>query len=268
MRDDHQRFGFGANWLEFSKQIDDLRIASAEAAPRDMLGQAFAGKSFLDTGRGSGLSSLAARRLGARVRSFDYDENSVECTRRLRERFRREDPDWEVEQGSILDQDFIARLGTFDIVYSWGVLHHTGNMRQAIANAASLVSPGGLFMIAIYHKTPFCWMWKIEKRWYSGASECQQRLARFLYRSAVSLRFRLGGRPLAAQLSSYSAQHRGMDYERDIHDWLGGYPYESARPDEVRSMIEPRGFQIVRSTTLSNFGLLGTGNDEFVFSRS
>jgi 2-polyprenyl-6-hydroxyphenyl methylase/3-demethylubiquinone-9 3-methyltransferase len=138
------RFGFGANWLEFSQQIDD-RIASAEALLRDVLGEAFAGKSFLDIGCGSGLSSLAARRLGARVRSFDYDQNSAECTRRLRERYRPDDPDWQVEQGSILDQDFIATLGTFDTVYSRGVLHHTGNMHQAIVNAASLVAPGGLF---------------------------------------------------------------------------------------------------------------------------
>jgi 2-polyprenyl-6-hydroxyphenyl methylase/3-demethylubiquinone-9 3-methyltransferase len=267
MHDGHQRFGFGANWLEFSKQIDDSRIATAEAALRDMLGQAFAGKSFLDIGCGSGLSSLAARRLDARVRSFDYDQNSVECTRRLRERYRPDDPDWQVEQGSILDQDFIARLGTFDIVYSWGVLHHTGNMRQAIANAASLVSPGGLFMIAIYHKTPFCWMWKIEKRWYVSASDRGQRLARALYRWADGAIFRLRAGRIYDRLSTYAARSRGMDYERDVHDWLGGYPYESTTSDKIRAAVDSHGFQLVREKIVSSSGLLGTGNDEYVFHR-
>jgi 2-polyprenyl-3-methyl-5-hydroxy-6-metoxy-1,4-benzoquinol methylase len=101
------------------------------------------GKSFLDIGSGSGLFSLAARRLGARVHSFDYDQQSVACTAELRRRYFPSAGDWVVERGSALDRDYLARLGTFDVVYSWGVLHHTGDMWRALENVKPLVAERG-----------------------------------------------------------------------------------------------------------------------------
>src|SRR5215210_846240 len=111
------------------------------------------GQSFLDIGSGSGLFSLAARRLGASVHSLDYDPRSVACTRELRRRYFPEDPEWKVEEGSALDADYIRSLGLFDVVYSWGVLHHTGDMWQALENAQLPVKPGGRLFVAIYNDT-------------------------------------------------------------------------------------------------------------------
>ena len=84
-----ERFEFGRNWLSFLGSLTEERIAQAEDSLRDMLGSdAVKGKSFLDVGSGSGLFSLAAMRLGAsKVHSFDYDEQSVECTKELKRRF-------------------------------------------------------------------------------------------------------------------------------------------------------------------------------------
>ena len=141
-----QRFEFGANWARFLTTLNDERIAEAERSLVRWLGrERLDGLTFLDAGSGSGLFSLAARRLGATVTSFDYDPQSVACTSTLRERYFAGDPDWTVQRGSVLDPAFLAGLGTFDIVYSWGVLHHTGAMWDAIANTAQRVAPGGQY---------------------------------------------------------------------------------------------------------------------------
>lgn len=146
-----ERFKFGANWQEFLAVLNDERIALAEQSLRNMLKVDLKGKRFLDVGSGSGLFSLAARRLGATVHSFDYDPQSVACTEELRRRYFPNDEKWTVEQGSVLDQDYLKTLGQGDVVYSWGVLHHTGAMWQALENVIPLVRVGGTLFIAIYN---------------------------------------------------------------------------------------------------------------------
>src|SRR3954468_18473496 len=139
-----ERFGFGANWARFLLHLDEQRIEDAERSLQQMLGlPSRQGLPFLDPGSGSGLVSLAARRLGATVHSFDYDPQSVACTRALRQKFFAGDPRWVVESGSVLDADYLKALDRWDIVYSWGVLHHTGDQWRALANASALVADGG-----------------------------------------------------------------------------------------------------------------------------
>lgn len=111
-------------------------------------------RTFLDIGSGSGLFSLAARKLGARVHSFDYDPQSVACTRALKQRYFPDSADWVIEEGSALDADYLLRLGQFDIVYSWGVLHHTGAMWQALENVDGNVRQNGKLFIALYNHQP------------------------------------------------------------------------------------------------------------------
>jgi len=266
---DDRRFGFGKNWKSFLAQLDDARIVEAEKSLQWLVGrQRLDGAGFLDIGSGSGLSSLSARRLGAHVVSFDYDAQSVECTTALRDRFFPDDPDWRVQKGSILDRDYLGKLGRFDIVYSWGVLHHTGAMADAIGNAAQLVLPDGILVIALYRKTPLCWFWALEKRWYCQASLRAQALARGLYVRLMRLGFALLGRNFAAYVSDYGSK-RGMDYIHDVHDWLGGYPYESIRPADVAKKLTELKFEHVRSKVHpASIGLFGSGCDEFVYRRA
>ena len=147
-----ERFQFGENWARFLAVLNDERIAQAENSLKKFLEcDSLQGLTFLDIGSGSGLFSLAARKLGAKVFSFDYDSHSVACTQKLRSRYFPEDPNWRVESGSALDSDYLESLGQFDIVYSWGVLHHTGQMWKAIDNACGRVKPGGRFFLAIYN---------------------------------------------------------------------------------------------------------------------
>jgi 2-polyprenyl-6-hydroxyphenyl methylase/3-demethylubiquinone-9 3-methyltransferase len=260
------RFSFGENWLAFLEYLDDERIAEAERSLQALCGfERLDGKRVLDIGSGSGLFSLAARRLGAIVHSFDYDLQSVAGTQKLKDRFFPGDASWAVEQGSILDHAYVGALETYDIVYSWGVLHHTGAMYDAIANAASRVNAGGLFVFALYRKTRLCRLWTIEKRWYAKASPPAQKFARSVFINSLRLAFLVKRRDFEAYIKNYKGS-RGMNFTHDVHDWMGGYPYESIAPAEVTVLMKGMGFKHVRSNVRPyGMGLFGSGCDEYVY---
>jgi 2-polyprenyl-3-methyl-5-hydroxy-6-metoxy-1,4-benzoquinol methylase len=263
------RFSFGDNWNSFLAHIDEGRIAEAEKSLQWLLGrERLDGVRFLDIGSGSGLSSLAARRLGANVHSFDYDLQSVACTKALRARYFPDDLQWTVEQGSVLDPAYLVKFRSFDTVYSWGVLHHTGRMYEAVERASKLVAPGGAFVFALYRKTRMCGAWTLEKRWYCQASPRAQAFVRGFYIAMMRLAFTLVRRDFKSYISNYRG-NRGMDYEHDVHDWLGGYPYESIRPSEVATEMSKLGFEHVRSKVQPySTGLFGSGCDEYVYRRT
>jgi SAM-dependent methyltransferase len=264
------RFEFGRNWARFLTVLDEDRIAAAERALRHMLRvDRLDGRSFLDIGSGSGLSSLAARRLGARVHSFDFDPQSVACTTELRRRYFPGDPAWTVESGSALDPGYLRSLGPFDIVYSWGVLHHTGRMWDALENAAIPVAPGGTLFIAIYNDTGSqAHRWRTIKRIYNALP----RAARVPFAVGVTLpgeMRRLAGAALRGRPADYVRTWtryrglRGMSRWHDILDWVGGYPYEFATPDEIFEFYRARGFVLANMKC----GGVGLGCNEFVFTR-
>jgi 2-polyprenyl-3-methyl-5-hydroxy-6-metoxy-1,4-benzoquinol methylase len=260
-----ERFEFGKNWTWFLTVLNDRRIAEAEASLKAYLRtESLAGRTFLDIGSGSGLFSLAARRLGAKVHSFDYDPHSVNCTRELKRRYFPDDADWKVETGSALDEPYVRSLGKFDVVYSWGVLHHTGNMWKALGIAAIPVKAGGDLFIAIYNDqgTPSR-RWKKVKRLYNE----MPRPLRFLvvWPCAWVLTWRrvtkdfLRLRPFQS-IRDYGKE-RGMTYWRDLIDWVGGYPFEVATPEQIFDFYQERGFSLERLHTCG--GTLGC--NQFVF---
>jgi SAM-dependent methyltransferase len=261
-----RRFKFGENWLQFAARLDPRQIAEAEASLSRLLSRdELKDLSFLDIGCGSGLSSLVARKRGASVRSFDFDPDSVACTQALRDRYYPDDQHWMVERGSILDADYTKQLGGFDIVYSWGVLHHTGAMWAAVDRAAGLVAPSGILAIALYRKTPLCWAWHIEKRAYISAPPFVQSAFRGAYKMAFLAGKAASGRNPVKYVRDYKS-NRGMDWHHDVHDWLGGYPYESVNANAVISHMMELGFRMVRTFERpAGVGLFGTGCDEFVF---
>jgi len=145
-------FSFGKNWHNFLESLSEDKIQCAENSLKKMLQvENLTGKRFLDAGCGSGLFSLAALRLGAQeVVSFDIDEDSVACAKYIDKQYG-PFPQWQIKEGSSLDHNFLEKLGKFDVVYSWGVLHHTGNMWDALANITVPVANGGLLLrIAFY----------------------------------------------------------------------------------------------------------------------
>src|SRR3989475_11195802 len=112
-----RRFRFGDNWLDFARSLSASQLTEAERSLRRSLERdTLAGLSFLDIGSGSGLFSLAARKLGARVHSFDFDEDSVLCTARLRDRYFAGDGECTIEQAPILTADNVRSLGALSTV--------------------------------------------------------------------------------------------------------------------------------------------------------
>lgn len=265
-----ERFEFGKNWSGFLSVLDDERIVKAEESLKEMLEcETLAGQTFLDIGSGSGLFSLAARRLGARVHSFDFDSNSYACTKELRRRYSADDNDWTIEQGSALDKNYVESLGPFDIVYSWGVLHHTGKMWDALANAAIPVTRGGKLFIAIYNDTgsqakrwhwikkTYCRLPRLLKTPFAIAAILPDE-AKSLVKSIITLN------PMSYLRSWIQYKNgRGMNRWYDIIDWVGGYPYEVATVDEIFDFYQKRGFSLAKVKS----GGVGLGCNEFVFKK-
>jgi 2-polyprenyl-3-methyl-5-hydroxy-6-metoxy-1,4-benzoquinol methylase len=261
-----QRFQFGKNWSRFLEVLDDNRIEQAVLSLQTMLEtDSLAGKSFLDIGSGSGLFSLAARRLGAKVHSFDFDPQSVACTAELKRRYFDGDSDWTVQTGSVLDKTYLESLGQFDIVYSWGVLHHTGDMWSALDNVDRNVAPGGRLFISLYNdkgRTSRLWR-SIKKTYVSLPSHLRWMVLVPCYAYSWglnSLRDLVLLRPFRSW-REYS-KGRGMSAHRDMIDWVGGYPYEVSSPSQILSFYRSRGYELQALKTCS-----GLGCNEFVFSR-
>lgn len=255
------RFGFGGNWSRFLADVDEERIRDAEASLGGMLGvERLDGMRFLDIGSGSGLFSLAARRLGACVRSFDFDPESVACATELRRRYRPGDEGWRIEQGSVLDCEYMESLGEFDVVYSWGVLHHTGAMWIALERALARVGANGQLFIAIYADQG----WKSHAWWF--VKLFYNRLPRFLrpaYVLAVTfvvkllviIKYTLRLRPMTAIAPLFGDRRgRGMSAKHDRVDWIGGFPYEFSTLETLEDFIRARGFEIQASRRAGSLG--------------
>jgi len=236
-------FSFGENWEKFIAghfSEERARIAR-EHLLRFLELQTLAGKYFIDVGCGSGLSSLAAFDAGAdRIVSFDVDPASAKTTAALR-RLRGDPGNWTVLHGSVLDRDFLQKIEPGDIVYSWGVLHHTGRLWEAIENAAALLKPGAsLFYIALYVTTPQSDYWTAKKKRYNAASSARKRMMEIysaLRHQLLPLLVR--GKNPVRYIREYR-RRRGMDLMTDVRDWLGGYPCEFSTIPEVMSFCRKR----------------------------
>lgn len=262
-----KRFQFGKNWNSFLSNITDERIKEAELSLQDMFGvESFKGLSFIDIGSGSGLFSLAAKNIGAeKIHSIDFDPFSVLCTQTLKEKYHTNSENWFIEEASILDKEYIGTLGKFDVVYSWGVLHHTGSMWEAFNNVVEPVVENGALLIAIYNdQHGISNIWKVIKRLY-----CKNVILKYLITFVFFPLFFIA--EIIVSTIKYKnpfrkmvlhKKKRGMSIYHDWIDWLGGYPFEVAKPEEILKYFSGRGFRLIKITTTN-----GSGCNQFLFKK-
>ena len=260
------RFDFGKNWSRYLRKINEERIAIAMRSISDMLRlDNLNNKTFLDVGCGSGLFSLAALKLGAvEVFSFDYDKYSVECAEFLNQKYGPYD-NWSITQGSALDKKWLSGLGKYDVVYSWGVLHHTGDMWRAMENVCELVKPKGLLFLSIYNdRGLISRMWRIIKLIYNKSPFIVKMLIAVPYYILMLINeiisIIINKKPLKAM---FKDQNRGMTLWYDCLDWCGGYPFETATPEKILDYFYHKGFYLVNMRLKR-----GSGCNEFVFTCS
>lgn len=266
--DQGEHFEFGKNWAEYSKSISQQEIDDARIELIRLVGnRSLEGRTFLDIGCGSGLHSLAALQLGAKyIHALDIDPDSVKTTEATLAKFW-PGKNYKVEKLNIFDPGF-TELGQFDIVYSWGVLHHTGDMWEAIGKATARVAPQGQLIIAIYRKTPLCGFWKWEKRIFTHSGKPVRLALTNLYAGMKISKDLIRLKNPLRKIKQYNRGKRGMHWKTDLIDWLGGYPYESASAEEIIDTVCKKGFSLEYSNkTLPEFGIFGSGCAEYRFRK-
>jgi SAM-dependent methyltransferase len=264
MTEDIITFSFGKNWENFVRvNFSEDRVKISRKHLLNFLElDNLNGKYFLDIGCGSGIHSLAAFKSGAqKIISFDVDPHSVATTKKIREMYGNPS-NWEVSHGSILDTTVVSKIEPADIVYSWGVLHHTGNLWLAVRNAASVVKEGGLFYIALYEKTAQSGYWIKIKKKYNCSSPLMKRIMELGYVWAVFFRtLSISKIKSSIQYIKDYEKNRGMEFWTDIKDWLGGWPYEPATEEEVCRFCENE-LNLIKIKVKT-----GEANIEYLFSK-
>lgn len=264
--DSSQQFDFGENWQNFSANaLTDDRVSQAAKDLENLCsGIELRNRLFLDIGFGQGLSLLSAAMMGAKTVGCDINPKCATVLDRNRAFFPSLKFTPKVVVGSILEDSVVHVLRTFgndegayEIVHSWGVLHHTGEMEKGIRHAASLVAPGGFFILAIYNRHWSSLIWSYIKWTYVKLPKWAQKATIWLLFPVIyAAKWLVTGK-------DPKIQERGMDFYYNVVDWVGGHPYEYATRESIVSAVAGLGFSAVRVIP----AIVPTGCNQFVFRR-
>ena len=260
-----EAFDFGSNWRHYSaRALTTSRVEGAREAFSVLTsGIELKSRSFLDVGFGQGLTALCAADAGAAVYCLDVNPRCAEALELTSQYFLPEAKEkLTLISGSILSAIDVSQLreksgSGYDVVHSWGVLHHTGDMEKAFANCVGLVKPGGQLIVAIYNRHWSSPLWGCIKRVYCRLPRIGQKTMIWLFVPVIYLA------KLLVTRRNPLEKERGMDFLVDIVDWVGGYPYEYATVDEVLDLGTKYGLKMLRVAPAR----VPTGCNEFVFTK-
>jgi len=259
-----KQFDFGQNWKNFSKnKLDEQKI---EQAQRDFIelvkGIELENKTFIDIGFGQGLGLLTSAKLGAKSVGVDINTKCKETLEFNKAHFSElKEVNIPVIVGSVLDKGVMQQIKdvheTYDVIHSWGVLHHTGKMWEAIDNSCQLVKSKGKFILAIYNKHWSSKSWYYIKKLYNFSPGIIRHLMVYFFYVVIFMA------KFLVTFKNPLKKERGMNFYYDVVDWVGGYPYEYASKEEVVTYMQTKGFDLIKYRAAE----VPTGCNEFVFEK-
>lgn len=259
------QFDFGQNWKEYSENVlDNTRLNQARIAFDELTHDiSFEGKTFVDIGFGQGMSLIIATEKAEKTVGCDINPKCDQVLKANQKVFSKSTKEIPTVVGSILEPKVVEAIlaknndEKYDIVHSWGVLHHTGDMMAAVKHATSLVKPNGYFILAIYNRHWSSLPWLFIKWAYCKSPKFIQKLFIGIFYPIIWLaKFLVTGK-------NPNIKERGMDFYYDVVDWVGGYPYEYASIDEMNIIMKNFGFKCLKSVSPPT----PTGCNEFVYQK-
>ncbi len=213
-------------------------------------------KRVLDGGSGSGMISVAFAVMGADVTGVDVTPKCVENGCKNADLF---GVQCRFLKRNLLSLDLCGE--TFDIIYNWGVLHHTQDARKSFTNLAKHLKPGGEMIVAVYLKTVLSGFWNFLRIFYQESPQVFKTL--FLNTGSIFLNGVDYFNNLFFNKERYMM--RGTNNKEILNDWFG-VPYRTFHTyEEVFEWFRENGleYQLVNSATgrfksTSNFVVRGS----------
>jgi SAM-dependent methyltransferase len=134
---------------EFFHQVSERRYRVEPHIPEFAGFHLWQGKRVLEVGCGIGSDAEEFAKNGAEYVGIDYSDQSIEVAR---QRFETLGLEGEFHNIDASNSQEINKLGKFDLVYSYGVIHHFPALDTIVDNVRNVLNPGGEFRFMVYAK--------------------------------------------------------------------------------------------------------------------
>ena len=194
------------HWTEYPLELQGVIQHLTELFPEGVKG-----KKVLDAGSGSGMVSIAFAVMGASVTGVDITSKCIENGRKRAKAFG-------VECRFVQsDLTMLDLHEDFDIIYSWGVLHHTADAKASFFRLVEHLRPGGEIIIAVYLRTAFSSFWNFSRVFYQSSPG----FAKTAFRRSASVLLNGYDAVRKALMKKERYMLRGTSNEELVNDWFG-----------------------------------------------